>query len=741
MSSDAGVVTKVLGLVKLLGAAVVAGLLGGLVLVPAFGSVGLAAKNASSQVTSKELMEPALPQKSDIYADDGSRIASFYYENRSPVTLASIAPIMQKAVVAIEDNRFFSHGAIDIKGTIRALVRNQANGGQVQGGSSLTQQYVKNVLFETAGQPVLAAEQTLARARTKADITKAQAALDAARIAQNTTIAPNLTRKIQELRYALWVEQHNTKNEILTKYLNIAFFGHQTYGIEAAAMRFFGVHASQLNTTQAATLAGMVNNANLYDPINNPVGTMHRRNIVLDQMAQYGVIPKTEVKADKVTPLGLHPKSPGGSCESSKYGYFCTYVQNEILSNPAFGATADVRRALLNTGGLQIHTTLSLKAQKGAQNAINNFSLGGQSRIVMESMVQPGTGKVLAIAITKPYGLKAGQSTIDYAADEAHGGLGGVQAGSTFKIFTLAAALQSGMTIDKSYSTPASMNLTGYTDCSGAPTSPWPVHNAETSGSTTNNMVSATWGSVNTYFAQLERDVGLCKVARMAGAFGMARGNGSPLLQVPTLTLGSNEIDVVHEAAAYAGFAASGKYCHPIAINSITDGSGKSLAVPSANCKQVVDPAVANEVSVMLRGVLSSGTAAGNTIPGRDAAGKTGTNEGENTAMFSGYTPNMAAALWYGDPTGPYADPVHAFGSKLAPYWVQSMQAALAGLPAPNFPNPGNQFGTASGNPPKSSPTCQGNTGNNGQNCSGPKTGNPGKGGKGGKGGGPRPGH
>jgi membrane peptidoglycan carboxypeptidase len=690
---------------KLVSAAALAGLLVGGILLPTLGPAVLAAKNVSEQARAQPLDEPPLPQRSTILAANGSKIASFYYENRTDVTIGQIAPVMQQAVVSIEDARFYQHGALDIKGTIRALVHDQSSdGAQKQGGSSLTQQYVKNVLYETAGVRVAQAQARFDKARTKSAKQQAQAALDAAKVVQGSAIAPNLTRKLQELRYALWVEEHYNKADILDKYLNIAYFGHFAYGIEAASQRYFGIHAAQLNLTQAATLAGMVNNANKYDPTKYPGVVLERRNIVLDRMVELGHLGQAEATAAKAKPLGLHPKIlPGGCDEAGMYAYFCLYVQNEILNNPAFGATPDARRSLLNTGGLTIRTALDPKAQNAAQQAVENNSGPKSDRITMEAMVQPGTGKIQAIAVSRRYGLDKHEASIDYAVDIAHGGGGGVPAGSTFKVFTLAAALENGVRLNQTINSPASTSVSGYTDCAGN-TSSWPsVSNAGESESGSYSLETGTWASVNTYYALLEKQVGLCKVAKMSARFGMVRTDGSPLHQVPSMTLGSNEIDIVHHAAAYAGFAASGKYCKPIAINAITDSTGKQPAVPSADCKQIIDASVANEVSKILKGVLTRGTARGNSLPdGRPAAGKTGTNENLTSVMFAGYTTNLAAVLWYGNPDAPFGDPVNAYGASLAPYWVQSMEGALSGTPITDFPNPGSVFGFSP--PPPSKP-------------------------------------
>ena len=667
-------------LLSLLVAAVVGGVLGAAVLLPVVGGTGLALRSASSEVSPLKLTEPPLAQRTKILAADGSVLTSFYQENRTDVSIDKIAPIMQQAIVSIEDSRFYQHGAIDIKGTIRALIKNNENGGTVQGGSSITQQYVKNVQVEVAARQLVAAEETYSNARTKAAKKAAQAAVDKATAERQDATAVTFDRKLKELRYALWVEQHYSKSQILDKYLNIAYFGHQTYGIEAAAERYFGVHAAQLTLAQAATLAGMVNNANQYDPIAQPAATRQRRDTVLARMAQLGYITQAQSTQAAATKPTLHQKVVPGSCDGVKYAYFCTYVQDEVLTNPVFGSTATARQDLLQTGGLTIQTTLDPKVQDAVQRQVERHSSPASRRVTMEAMVQPGTGRIQAIAISRKYGTGTHQTTIDYAADKAHGGAYGVQAGSTFKLFTLAAALKAGYSPSKTFSTPAAISLSGFRDCSGNGLGTWNVHNSEKSTAPSMTMEEATWDSVNTYYAQLEREVGLCNVMKLAADFGMTAPDGSALKAVPSFTLGADEIDIIHEAAAYAGIAAEGQYCKPVAITSVTDGTGKRLAVPSAGCKQVVSKSVADTVTGILAGVITKGTAKGNAIPGQHAAGKTGTNENETTALFAGYTANLAAVVWYGNPAAPVGDPVYAFGASLAPTWRRSLEAAQSAM-------------------------------------------------------------
>jgi membrane peptidoglycan carboxypeptidase len=691
-------------LFQLIGAAVVAGALVAAVAIPEFGAAAKATMTALNQVQPIALDTPPLPQRSTILATDGSVIGTFYYENRVNVPLSKVAPIMQEAVVAIEDQRYWTHGALDPKATLRALLHDKFSGssGDVQGGSSLTQQYVKNVLTETAAERFALAIQQAKAAKTPAAKATAKAAETSATAEQNSAIAPDVARKVQELRYAIWVEEHNTKPQILDDYLNAVYFGgYQVYGVEAAAERYFGTTAAKLDLAQAATLAGMVNNANEYDPVAHPQATRNRRDTVLTEMVKLGEVSQAQATTIMKGPVVLHLKPAPGDCADSRYPFFCTYVQDEILNDPVFGATPQARQLLIDTGGLTIRTTLNPKAQHAAQHAMHQLASSSSSKVGMEVMVQPGTGQIEAIASSRNYGLGGNDTSIDYAADAAHGGGEGVQAGSTFKLFTLAAALSNGITEGQTFATPSQMTITGFRDCSGNDVGSWPVMNAEPADGATNNLVSATWKSVNTYYAQLERMVGLCQVAQMASALGMRNpATGGPLHQYPSFTLGADDIDIVHEAAAYAAMAVSGKYCSPIALRSIAGPTGQQLAVPSAKCHQALDPDVANEVTKILRGVLTSGTAVGNELSDREAAGKTGTTDNRANALFVGYTPNLCAEVWYGDPDLPISDPVGQFGAYTAPYWNESMEAALQGQPSPDFARPSGDYGAPAPLPP-----------------------------------------
>ncbi len=652
---------------RLLGAAVVAGLLVSLIALPGVGSAGMAARDAADSFQNMpddfSLQPP--PERTTVYSADGQVIAQFYYHNRESVRLDQVAPIMQKAIVAIEDSRFFQHGPLDMKGSVRALVTNAQDGGIKQGGSTLTQQYVKNLLVENA----------------KSD-TDAEAAK-----------APNFGRKLRELRYAVNVEKRLTKKQILEGYLNIAYFGSGAYGVQAASQYYFSKDASQLTLSEATLLAGVTNSPYFYDPEINPKGATDRRNTVLYRMAGLRMITKQQADQAVSEPITLHIKQPKADCVDSKAPFFCEYVKNEILGNSAFGKTSADRSRLLYRGGLTIRTTLDMKAQKAAQKALSLRPSRGKT--ATEAMIKPGTGEIKAMVVSKDYGdsKKKGQTTLNLAADYAHGYNSGYSAGSTFKIFTLAAALNRGISVGTTLPAPNSTTVSGYTDCKGNHFEPWSLGNAEVSKRKSANLQSGTWDSINTFYAYLEQRVGLCNAIHMAENFGMRQANNTPLQQVPSQVLGTNNIDVTHLAAAYAGFAARGQYCTPVAITDATDARGNKIKVPRSKCSKALNPEVADEVTKILQGVLTSGTGRGRGI-GRPAAGKTGTCEAHSCALFAGYTPDLAAAVWYGDPNAPFGNASPGiYGANIGLIWQQSMEGALHGVPASSFHTPVNDFG------------------------------------------------
>jgi len=667
--------SKVRASLTLLLGSVVAGVLLGLIMLPFVGGAGVLARDVVREFESlpDALSTPPLPERTVILASDGSVLATLYYQNRIEVPFASISPEMRQAAVAIEDSRFLDHNGVDVRGIVRALARNTSSGEIEQGASTITMQYVKNVLVNQATTPD---------------------ELEAAR-------GDNSARKIREVRYAIALEKQFNKEEILARYLNIAYFGSGAYGVEAAARRYFSTSAADLNLVQAATLAGIVKQPTAYDPLRNPELSQKRRNIVLNRMAEVGYITPEQAANAASIPIEdtLKPTPARNGCTSSYAPFFCDYVVQTIRTDPVFGATPEEREAFLRRGGYTIRTTLDARAQQSATDIVNSYIPfdDASRKAAAISIVEPGTGAVKVMTQNREWGTSGiGKTTYNYNVGQDMGGTQGMQAGSAFKIFTLAAALEAGVSPFEYIPSPSPATFLNFVNCeTGATYPPVTVRNSTTSG--TLNMAQATAYSTNTYFMAIEERTGICPVAEVAEDLGVTRGNGEPLDRVPSLTLGSVEVTPLSMATAYAAFAAHGEFCKPIVMLDIVDRDGDSVPVPSANCRQVVPRPVADTVTELLVGVvdgnISGRTGARMSLAPQPAAGKTGTTNESAAVWFAGYTPQLAAAVWVGDPRGGFAYPMkdvtingtyynQVFGGTLpGPIWRDSMKAALAGQP------------------------------------------------------------
>jgi len=686
---------------QLIGVGVIAGVLVAAIALPAVGGLGITARNVATGFMNmpSDLETPPPPQRSVIYDREGGVIAEIYDKNRELVSLDDMSPVMQDAIISIEDSRFYEHGGIDISGTFRAALRTLS--GSTQGGSSLTQQYVKNVLVESADSQ---AEQEEARETT-------------------------LARKLRELRYALTIEKRMSKDEILEGYLNIAYFGDGAYGVESAARHFFDIPASELNLSQSATLAGTVRYPYLYNPRLNPEDAQERRDVVLDRMVQVGTITEKEAEEAKSVDLAdeLEPTNQSNGCVPSKQPFFCDYVVQEIEKNEQFGENETERARWLRTAGLEIHTTLDPDMQKAAQKAVDKWvpRKNKSKKVAAEVLIEPGTGEIRSMAQSRDYGpdeSKLGETSINFATDSDRGGSTGFQAGSTFKAFTLAAALEQGKGFGTSFGGGgSSTTVTGQRNCNGDPLAPWPVKNAGDTQGGGGNMISGTKGSVNTYFAHLQKDVGLCNVIKMAEKLGVHRADGqsfdNPHTQANnSFTLGSEEVSPMTVANAYAVFASGGTYCEPQAITSINDRqAGKTIEIES-ECERAIDKDVAAGVSYLLQQTFKGGTTSGLGI-GRPAAAKTGTTDGSAAAWFAGYTPNLASAVFVGDPRGPQNYPLRnvtigdryfgqVYGADIpGPIWQETMSKAVEKVPEKGFPGAPGKFRGGGGGGAGAQPT------------------------------------
>lgn len=629
-----------------------------------------AALGAWTALPSELDLPAALPAHSVMYAADGSVIATFYSENRIPVRLADVSGYVIDAIVATEDARFFDHHGVDWAGTARALWNN-ARGLPQQGGSGITQQYVKNVL--------------IAQATTAAQVAAAKGG--------------SYARKVREARYALALEATVGKDQILENYLNTVYFGDGAYGIGAAARHFFSVDAADLTLPQAALLAGLVNNPSAFDPTRNPSAAADRRRHVLARMADEGYITAAQAAAASRAPVGLDLAVPANGCAAGPFPLYCQWVRTILETDPAFGATPEQRQALVYRGGLAIRTALDPRVQRAAEAAARD-ALSPSRRIATAiAVVRPGTGRVVALATNKAFGQGPGQTELLLPVRAKF------QNGSTFKPLTAAAALEAGVN-------PTLVIAAGatYVPANGRNYPDGGFHNAGDGPGGTMDMAGALRRSVNTWFVELEDRIGVLPVARVARAMGLASlpvdGPGAITEKDAALTLGAWDTSPLQVASAYATLAGHGLACAPIAITSATGPDGRPIPVPRPGCRQAIRPSTADTVTGMLVGVIegADGTGYRARLDGdRPAAGKTGSTNDYGAAWFAGFTADYAAAVWVGDPRGPqynmsggivaYGQPVRPVygGTVPALIWKATMDAIHEGRPVRPLARPGGE--------------------------------------------------
>jgi len=642
-----------------------------------------------------ELEPGALSEKSTMLAADGTVLATFFAENREVVSLDRVSPMMQAAVIATEDKRYYLHGGIDPAGMVRALVKNQLTDSQ-QGASTLTQQYVKNVLIETAMR--------------EGDTAAAAAAKEAEGV-------EGYSRKLREAKLAIALEKRMTKDEILENYLNIAQFGVATYGVESAAKRYFSKSAVDLTYLEAATIAGITKSPTAFDPVNDPEASQGRRNTVLQLMYEQDVITKAEYDAGVATPIAdtLHVSEPQSGCMQAGNvvagaGYFCDYVTRVIQNDPAFGKTAEEREDLLLRGGLTITTTLDPRLQTAADAEVKagipvDDPSGLGSAI---SAVQPGTGQILAMAQNRNFNNAsdaAGRDTaVNYNASYDYGGSTGFAPGSTFKPFTLLEWFKQGHNLNERVDgTARTLNENQFTACGvkGA-NKPYPVRNAE-GGKGIMSVADATKGSVNLAYLSMAMQLDLCNIMNGAAELGVVKAGGSEANTgtfdaYPSGVLGTDSTTPLALAAAYATFASGGTFCSPIAITAVKNADGEDLQVPSANCHEAISPDIANAMNLGLSQVFN-GTGKSIGTPDYTASGKTGTTSRNEYTWFVGYTPRLSTAVWVGRPesftpvqfltvNGQWVN--YMYGATVAgPTWKRFMDSALLdGTENPGFTAP-----------------------------------------------------
>ena len=600
---------------------------------------------------------PPLAQTSYLYADDHSLIAAFHAEqDRTIVPLKKIPVSVRDAVVAVEDKRFYEHQGVDVQALFRAAYENAQAGTIVQGGSTLTEQYIKNTLLSN--------EQSY-------------------------------TRKFNEAALAWQMEQEYTKDQILQKYLNTVYFGQGAYGIMAAAHKYFSKEPYQLSLPQSAMLAGLIRAPSTYDPIGGShKDAIARRDIVLELMYQQGMISATERSRALRAKLDLEREKTKQITYPAPY--FVDYLKRWFLSNPKFGATYEERYNLLFNGGLRIFTTLDPQMQAAAEKAVNGTLSESSDPYGAITAIDPRTGEVKAMVGGRDYFAKHSQFA---KLNLATGGSTGRQAGSSFKPFVLVAALEDGLSPSKTYPAP------GCIDIQTDQPKPWHVCNAEPSGYGSLTIEDATIHSVNVVYAQIIMDVGPERAVKVAKQMGIRCCVGpepdqyavtqpiAPLLGVPSAVLGSNETNTLEMASAYGTLATGGVRTDPTPVSKITDSDGKVIYEAHPETKQVIDPEVAAQADSILQKVVQYGTGTAANI-GRPQIGKTGTAQNYSDAWFVGAVPQLVAAVWVGYPEGQRSMCCTRIGTVFggtwpAQIWNSFMTRATAGLPAESFPRGG----------------------------------------------------
>ncbi len=642
-------------LTGVLGMSAVAGVLVAAMVTPAIAVTSLAANNTIGlfEDLPDYLQIDNLAQKTELYATQGGqpvKFAEFYAQNRQEVSWDEVSDNAKAAAVDTEDPRFYEHGGVDVQSTFRALAQNVIGGGVESGASTITMQYVKNVLVQKA--------ETLAETDP-----------DAGKKAYAEATQESTARKLKEMRLAIGLEKKFSKNDILLGYLNIANYGGSVYGIQSAAKYYYGVDAKDLSIAQAASLVATVNypTALRIDEPGNIKANQERRDVLIDNMLKHHSITQEqhdEAIATAVTPAITPSVSGCIQANPISAAYFCDYVKNEILTNPEFGATPAERDAVLKRGGMQVYTTLDLDIQGNAAEQMRKqvpttarFTKIGGSVVSREVK----TGRIIAMAQNTDYGVaqdQPGVTEINYAADKAHGGSAGFQVGSTYKIFTLVDWLKSGKSIYQTVNaSKTTWSASEFTRCgdnlAGSPD--YKVTNDTNTGATSNqNVLAATVASVNSAFVAMASQLDLCDISKTATDMGAYNADKRDLSSFPSDVVGSggNTVAPLQMATAFASVANQGTMCKPIAIDKVVLPDESELVTPKSECAQAMSPEVANTAAFTLKAVMGGTGSASNPRDGTEIMGKTGTTDRSKDTWFVGSSTEVTTAVWVGNVEG-----------------------------------------------------------------------------------------
>ena len=633
--------------IQFIALSIIAGFLTAGILIPPTVGVGVAATSSINWFKGlpEDMSEGPLSQPSTILASDGkTELASFYSQNRTSVPLSGMSKHMQDAIISVEDRTFYEHGAVSPLGMFRAVINNFLRPGNRQGASTLTQQYVNNLLID------------------QAEVNGEEA----------STLGANkgYMDKVKEIKLAISMEQNKSKDEILEGYLNIVNLGGSNYGVEAAPQYYWGIPASKLNVQQSALLAGMVQSPNQYRPDVNPELAKERRNVVLGTMYRDGKITEDEYNEAVNSELDLDLHYSESGCEAAgANAYFCNYIVAQVMQDKDFGSTQDDRLANLYRGGYTITTTLSTSAQSDAKKAVEATQPSDNNPDDVNASlvsVEPGSGKIVAMAQNTAFGDADDTnqfSLYNYNVDAQDGGTAGFQVGSTFKPLVLAEWIKEGKgvnaTIDGTkLSYPASFGWRASCVEGGKvyykDGGPFTFQNAEDGYQTWNTVAYGLKNSINSFLYSIASQVDLCGVQETAKDLHVFTGSpGEKVAYDPknlSGLIGAQPASPLTMASAFATFANEGTYCEPQAINEVKDRRGNTIRKFNANCEKAMDKDVANGVNYVLKQVLVDGSAWRRGIGLEDAsAAKTGTTDNSTQTWTVGYTRGLSTASWVGN--------------------------------------------------------------------------------------------
>ena len=658
------------GLLGLLGLSAVAGVLVTAAVTPAIAVAGVTGSQALTIFDNlPNSLTPGAPMEPTTFYGTGTdgkpfQLAKFYDQNRVPVSFDQVSPLLYDAILSSEDKSFYEHGGVNLGATVKAVIDN-VRGTSSRGASTISQQFVKNVLIQECEWNV---KPTLKNGKTNEKYgEQLRACWTEATEAKG---ADGIERKLQEMRYAIQIEKDFSKNDILLGYLNVANFGGQTYGIEAAANRYFGTSAKKLTLGQAATLAGIVQNPNRFridleggtytdkdgvahnGKADGYADTKFRRDYVLNRMFQNGQITEAQYKEASEAPIVPNIKDTTQGCAAAvDQAYFCQYVRAVIETDKAFGETESERQETLRRGGLQVYTSLDMRIQQPGTDAMHRYapaSVPGATYVASGVTLEADTGRILAIVQNTKFkdseGAKEGETSQVYAADREHYGAIGFGPGSTYKLFTLLDWLEKGHSVNETLNGVLRSSGTYKLTVCGKP-STIPAKSAGGNYKKNRGFVGTpmrfTAQSLNTGFYAMAEQLDLCDINKMAARLGVHQGSMDPVTDSNQLfesVLGSKSIAPIQMAGAFATVANKGVFCEPRVIDKVVSTEGKELPVPKQSCTKVLEPEVAATAAHALRGVMNATGSAARLGDGVPVIGKTGTNESYGTAMATATT-------------------------------------------------------------------------------------------------------